>query len=126
MECGAPAPPLRCDPLNPNARNRQDYVRAQHCCAPACPDVIRITICFFLEFRALIAPNQTSFVLNLSIRCAHPLTVIAIIVNVGFWQADETKLAPSITNKFFTSCVWLNGVNTDFFGSFPIRAVPNS
>jgi len=32
-------------------------------------------------------------------------TVMAIIVSVGFWHADETKLAPSMTNRFLTSCV---------------------
>ena len=32
----------------------------------------------------------SSFLLNRSTRWSHALTVIAIIVSVGFWQAEET------------------------------------
>ena len=34
---------------------------------------------------------------------SHARTVNAIIVRVGFWQPIETKHAPSVTNRFFTS-----------------------
>ena len=34
--------------------------------------------------------------------------------------------APSVTNRFETSCAWLNPFRTEVFGSRPIRAVPIS
>src|SRR5688572_25291425 len=52
--------------------------------------------------------------------------VRARIVKVGLWFADETKLAPSVTNTFFTSCIWLKLFSTELFGSLPMRAVPSS
>ncbi len=36
-------------------------------------------------------------------RLAQARTVMAIMVSVGFWQAEETKLAPSMTKTFLTS-----------------------
>ena len=41
--------------------------------------------------------------------------VKARIVKVGLWFADETKLAPSVTNTFFTSCSWLYLFSTEAF-----------
>ena len=54
------------------------------------------------------------------------LAVNAIYVSEGFWQAEDTIAAPSVTNTFRASHTWLCPFNTDVFGSLPIRAVPIS
>src|SRR5262249_45608771 len=38
----------------------------------------------------------------------------ASIVSVGFCDPPETKLLPSMTKRFFTSCDWLNAFSTLF------------
>jgi hypothetical protein len=48
------------------------------------------------------------------------------MVRVGPYPAEETKLLPSTTNRFGSSCDWLNLFRTLFLGSFPIRQVPIS
>src|SRR5215467_8160517 len=50
----------------------------------------------------------------------------AMIVSVGFLSGFVTSGAPSVTNRFFTSCAWQYPFNTLDFGSSPIRAVPTS
>src|SRR6185503_14989383 len=50
----------------------------------------------------------------------------AMIVQVGFLSACEVKGAPSVTNRFFTSCVWQLLFTTEVFGSAPMRAPPSS
>src|SRR6267143_477902 len=50
----------------------------------------------------------------------------AMIVSVGFLSGLVTNGAPSVTNRFFTSCAWQYPFSTDVFGSAPIRAVPTS
>src|SRR5512143_2535296 len=50
----------------------------------------------------------------------------AMIVSVGFLSGFVTNGAPSVTKRFFTSCVWQYPFSTLDFGSAPIRAVPTS
>src|SRR5207249_10573345 len=50
----------------------------------------------------------------------------AMMVSVGFLSGLVTSDAPSVTNKFFTSCAWQKPLSTDVFGSAPMRAVPTS
>ena len=48
------------------------------------------------------------------------------MVQVGFWQPALTWLAPSTTNRFFTSWDCWNWLRTEVLGSLPMRAVPSS
>ena len=56
----------------------------------------------------------------------HDRTASAMIVRVGFWQALDTKLAPSMTNTLPTSWACWNRLSTDVRGSVPMRATPSS
>src|ERR1700733_3344542 len=50
----------------------------------------------------------------------------ARMVAVGFLSGFEVNDAPSVTNKFFTSCAWQNPLRAEVLGSEPIRTVPTS
>lgn len=50
----------------------------------------------------------------------------AKMVIVGFCQPAVAKLLPSTTNKFLMSWDWFHLLSTLFFGSSPMRQVPNS
>src|ERR1700677_675115 len=50
----------------------------------------------------------------------------ARMVAVGFLSGFVVKDAPSVTNKFFTSCAWQNALRAEVLGSEPIRTVPTS
>ena len=60
------------------------------------------------------------------IRKSHERTASAMIVSVGFWHALDVKPAPSMTNRFLTSCVCWNWFSTDVFALAPMRATPTS
>ena len=42
------------------------------------------------------------------------------MVIVGFFSDAVVNDDPSTTNRFFTSCIWLNLLSADFFGSSPM------
>src|SRR6478672_11729802 len=80
-----------------------------------------------LSARRAAQPQNYKFPrLYSSVMYSQARIVSARIVKVGLWFADDTKLAPSVTNTFFTSCIWLYLFSTELFGSLPMRAVPSS
>lgn len=50
----------------------------------------------------------------------------ARIVGVGFLSGLVVKHAPSVTNRFLTSCAWQKPFRTEVLASDPMRTVPTS
>src|ERR1700683_5397331 len=59
-------------------------------------------------------------------RYSDALQESARMESVGFLSGLVTKAAASVTNRFFTSCVWQYLFRADFLGLSPMRTVPDS